>query len=48
MNRKYHIRHHIICTSDFDLSPYFEIVKPTLNVNFNYKALQWDDAENLP
>jgi hypothetical protein len=37
-----------VCTSDFDLSPYFEIVKPTLNVNFNYKALQWDDAENLP
>lgn len=38
-----HMRHHsLFVPRDFDLSPYFEIVKPTLNSNFNYKALQWD------
>jgi hypothetical protein len=26
---------------DFDLSPYFEIVKPTLSSNFNYKKIRW-------
>jgi hypothetical protein len=31
---------------DFDLSPYFEIVKPTVRSNFNYKAILW--AEQQP
>ncbi len=26
---------------DFDLSPYFEIVKPTLEEGFDYKGLTW-------
>ena len=26
---------------DFDLSPYFEIVKPTLNTHFDYRKLRW-------
>lgn len=26
---------------DFDLSPYFEIVKPTIRANFNYKKILW-------
>jgi Permuted papain-like amidase enzyme, YaeF/YiiX, C92 family len=26
---------------DFDLSPYFEIVKPTLRANFDYKKILW-------
>ena len=26
---------------DFDLSPYFKIVKPTLESGFHYKSLQW-------
>ena len=43
-----HIRHHsLFVPRDFDLSPYFEIIKPTLNMSFNYKTLQWDDTENL-
>ncbi len=43
-----HIRHHsLFVPRDFDLSPYFQIVKPTLNISFNYKTLQWNDAENL-
>jgi hypothetical protein len=37
-----HIRHHsLYAPADFDLSPYFEIVKPTLAQGFNYKGLKW-------
>lgn len=37
-----HIRHHsLYASADFDLSPYFEIVKPTLEEGFNYKGLTW-------
>lgn len=37
-----HIRHHsLYAPADFDLSPYFEIVKPTLTEGFNYKGLTW-------
>lgn len=30
---------------DFDLSPYFEIVKPTVRKEFNYKKLKWNIEE---
>ena len=34
-----HIRHHSLYTPrDFDLSPYFRIVKPTLEYGFDYKG----------
>ncbi len=37
-----HIRHHSLFTPrDFDLSPYFQVVKPTLEKGFNYKKLVW-------
>ncbi|MGB7336520.1 MAG: lipo-like protein [Salaquimonas sp.] len=37
-----HIRHHALFTPrDFDLSPYFKIIKPTLEHGFDYKKLQW-------
>ncbi|MEL6435641.1 MAG: YiiX/YebB-like N1pC/P60 family cysteine hydrolase [Pseudomonadota bacterium] len=37
-----HIRHFSLFTPrDFDLSPYFEIVKPTLAFGFDYKTLVW-------
>lgn len=37
-----HIRHHSLYTPrDFDLSPYFAVVKPTLEYGFDYKRLQW-------
>lgn len=29
---------------DFDLSPYFEIVKPTISAGFNYKDIQWQQT----
>ena len=36
------IRHHSLYTPrDFDLSPYFRIVKPTLEYGFNYKDVIW-------
>lgn len=39
-----HIRHHsLFAPCDFDLSPYFQIVKPTLEEGFNYKGLVWAD-----
>jgi hypothetical protein len=37
-----HIRHHSLYTPrDFDLSPYFAIVKPTLEYGFDYKKVAW-------
>lgn len=37
-------RHHSHFTPrDFDLSPYFEVVKPTLVQGFDYKSLQWKE-----
>jgi hypothetical protein len=40
-----HIRHHsLYAPRDFDISPYFAIVKPTIQRGFNYKKLQWSDA----
>lgn len=37
-----HIRHHsLFAPRDFDLSPYFRVVKPTLEYGFDYKQLQW-------
>jgi len=40
-----HIRHHsLYAPADFDLSPYFRIVKPTVEEGFNYKGLTWAPA----
>lgn len=37
-----HIRHHsLFAPRDFDLSPYFEVVKPTLVKGFDYKTIVW-------
>jgi len=33
---------------DFDLSPYFDIVKPTIRRSFNYKTLVWLEAPTPP
>ena len=39
-----HIRHHSLYTPrDFDLSPFFRIVKPTLEYGFDYRQMVWDD-----
>ncbi len=39
-----HIRHHSLFTPrDFDLSPYFAVVKPTVARGFDYRDLVWGD-----
>lgn len=41
----FHIRHHsLYAPRDFDVSPYFEIVKPTLAHGFDYQAIEWSDS----
>ena len=38
-----HIRHHSLYTPrDFDISPYFAVVKPTIETGFDYKQMMWD------
>jgi len=29
---------------DFDKSPYFAVIKPTLAAGFDHRALEWHDA----
>ncbi len=37
-----HIRHHSLYTPrDFDISPYFQIIKPTLEAGFDYRTITW-------
>ena len=37
-----HIRHHsLFTTRDFDISPYFEVVKPTISRDFDYHQVAW-------
>ena len=39
------IRHHsLFAPRDFDVSPYFAIVKPTLAGEFDFRALRWSSA----
>lgn len=40
----YHIRHYSLFTPrDFDVSPYFKIIKPTIEKGFNYREIIWAD-----
>ena len=42
MNEILHVRHHsLFVPRDFDVSPYFEVVKPTLALGFDYRRLHW-------
>lgn len=44
-----HIRHHsLFAPRDFDVSPYFEIVKPLLRDAFDPHGLEWADAQQTP
>ena len=41
-----HIRHHsLFVPRDFDISPYFEIVKPALAQGFDYQRITWSEAD---
>jgi len=46
----HHIRHYSLFTPrDFDVSPYFQIIKPTLRDNFDPHSLDWsEDPPNHP
>lgn len=45
----YQMRHFGLFTPrDFDLSPYFQVVKPTLEMGFDYKELQWYEDPEEP
>lgn len=40
-----HIRHHSLFTPrDFDVSPYFDIVKPTIQRGFDHRQLEWKET----
>jgi hypothetical protein len=42
------IRHSsLYCPRDFDISPYFNVVKPTIARGFDYKALHWADPARI-
>lgn len=42
-----HIRHYsLFAPRDFDVSPYFQIIKPQLAGRFDYKALAWADSDS--
>ena len=52
-NEILHIRHHsLFAPRDFDISPYFRIVKPTIESGFDHNKLVWDKDDefrrNLP
>lgn len=39
-----HVRHHSLFTPrDFDVSPYFQVIKPGLHEGFDHRALLWAD-----
>lgn len=45
----WHIRHHSLYTPrDFDLSPYFAIVKPTVEARFDYRQINWSRRRREP
>jgi len=45
-----HIRHHSLYTPrDFDISPFFAVVKPTIETGFDYRHMIWsNDADGPP
>jgi hypothetical protein len=39
-----HIRHYsLFAPRDFDISPYFQVVKPTVEAGFDYRTLLWHE-----
>ncbi len=43
---QFRIRNHTLFTPrDFDLSPFFQVVKPTLARGFDYKGVAWEGLD---
>ena len=41
-----HIRHHsLYAPRDFDVSPFFAIVKPTIETGFDYQRMDWSKED---
>ncbi|MEZ5926113.1 MAG: YiiX/YebB-like N1pC/P60 family cysteine hydrolase [Hyphomicrobiaceae bacterium] len=41
----HHIRHHsLYAPRDFDLSPYFRVIKPNIETGFDHRTLTWSSA----
>lgn len=36
--------HSLFAPRDFDVSPYFNVIKPTIEVGFDYQSIVWHDA----
>ncbi len=44
----FHIRHHsLYAPRDFDVSPYFAVIKPTIEGGFDYRAVEWAKVDAL-
>ena len=44
----FNVRHYsLFVPRDFDVSPYFEIIKPTLAEAFDYRSMVWDDTAGI-
>lgn len=44
-----HVRHHsLFAPRDFDVSPYFAVIKPTLEAGFDHRRLTWSEALEAP
>lgn len=44
-----HIRHHsLFAPRDFDISPYFAVVKPTIECGLDYRRLVWKEKTDFP
>jgi hypothetical protein len=44
----YHIRHSsLYAPRDFDISPYFSVIKPTIEMGFDYRTIKWS-ADDPP
>lgn len=44
-----HVRHNsLFVPRDFDVSPYFAVIKPTLVAGFDHRALAWNDRPAAP
>jgi hypothetical protein len=42
----YRIRHStLFAPRDFDLSPYFDVIKPTIELAQEYKSMKWEDRQ---
>ncbi|MEF8833897.1 MAG: lipo-like protein [Halofilum sp. (in: g-proteobacteria)] len=42
----HHIRHHsLFAPRDFDVSPYFDVIKPRIAAGFDYRELVWEEEE---